>query len=366
MRAESLRHAFDAYAIPCRLMKTTPGKQGQPHPTPTLVHVARLAGVGLGTASRALSGQGYVSEATLKRIVSAAEQLGYQKNELARSLKSRRTGAIGLVVPDIGGPFMATCVRAIQGVLRLKGYISIITFTDGQENVEAEELDYLFRHQVDGVIIVPAAGKSPHFRSRQYARAPIVAFDQPIEEEGYDAVLVNNRQAAREATEHLIAHGHERIGCIGVNRHLYSVQRRIEGYRSAMKAAGLVPSLELTDSTFEKIGDQIDSWLKGKDRPTALFSLTELTSLGVVERLAMRGVRMPEDIAFIGFDDIPLGPYLSTPLTVVSQPATELGEQAAARLLARIDNPNGAPAVREMLKASLILRRSCGCHPTPA
>ncbi len=192
-----------------------PVRRVNPLAAPTLIHVARLAGVGLGTASRALSGQGYIKEETAARILEAAEQLGYQKNELARSLKVKRSGAIGLVVPDIGGPFMAACVRTIQRKLRQNGYTLIIAFSDGDEAVEQEELEYLVRYQVDGLIVIPAKSSARHFSSPQLARLPIVAFDQPIDGDNFDAVLVRNKQGAQDAVEHLIGHGHKRIACPG-------------------------------------------------------------------------------------------------------------------------------------------------------
>jgi LacI family transcriptional regulator len=335
-----------------------------PNSMPTLVHVAKLAGVGLGTASRALSGLGYVSEETAARIRQAVEQLGYQRNELARSLKVKRSGAIGLVIPDIGGPFMAECVRAIQKVLRRGGYTSIITFTDGDEKVEAEELDYLTRHQVDGIIIVPAPGGAAHFRSPQLAHTPLVAFDQPVEKEDYDAILVKNRHFAREAVQHLIGHGHKRIACLGVHRHHYSMQQRMEGYRAGMKHARLPQMLEIVDATGAAIRRQLDLWLALKAPPTALLSLNELTTLETVEAFAERKISMPGQMAFIGFDDIQLGPYLDPPLTAVVQPASEMGDRAAMRLLERIEAREKLPPKRLLLDARLVIRGSCGCQGT--
>jgi LacI family transcriptional regulator len=329
---------------------------------PTLVHVAKLAGVGLGTASRALSGDGYVSEETAARIHTAATQLRYQRNELARSLKTRRSGAIGLVVPDIGGPFMAECVRAIQKVTRQAGYMLIIAFTNGSEKIEGEEIDYMIRHQIDGIMIVPAGGPSEHFVSPQIANLPLIAFDQPVGSEAFDAILVKNRHGARSAVEHLIWHGHKRIACLGVFRQLYSIRQRIDGYRAAMKEAKLPLMLEIVNPENDGVGKQIDTWLASKNPPTAIFSLNELTSLETVEAFAIRGLRMPKDVAFVGFDDIQLGPYLDPPLTAVLQPAAAIGEQTAKRMLQRIAAAETLPAKRFLLDVELIIRGSCGCN----
>jgi LacI family transcriptional regulator len=334
------------------------------HSLPTLAHVARLAGVGLGTASRAISGQGYVSEGTATRIRDAAERLGYQRNEVARNLKMKRSGAIGLVVPDIGGPFMVSCVRAIQTVLRQAEYTSIMVFTDGNETVEAEEIDYLIRHQIEGLIIVPARSSAAHLRSPRLSHIPVVAFDQPVLDQNYDAILVKNRHGARMAAQHLIEHGHKRVACLGVNRHLYSIQKRIEGYRDAIKRANLPEILEIVDPDAGGIGKQLDRWFAMKTPPTAIFGINELTSLEIVKALSIRKIRMPDQVAFVGFDDIQLGPYLDPPLTVVLQPAAEIGESVATRLLTRIETRDPVFSKPILMDIELVIRGSCGCACT--
>lgn len=322
--------------------------------------MARLAGVGLGTASRALSGEGYVSKDTLERIHAAAERLGYQRNELARSLRVNRSYVIGIVVPDIGGPFMIECVRSAQNVLRQHRYMSVLAFTDGNGATEKEEIEYLVRRQIDGLVIVPADASASYLASPQIAKVPMVFFDQPIHQKDFDAVLVKNQQGARNAVQHLIEHGHKRIAAIGVNRHLYSMRKRIEGYREAMKEAGLREYLAVTEP--EAIDRQVEEWLSMKTPPTAIFSLNELSAVKTIESFAVRRVRMPDQIAFIGFDEIQLGRYLDPPLTAIVQPATAIGEQAALRLLERIDAKAPMAGKRMMLDTMLVRRRSCGCE----
>ena len=336
-------------------------KPKNPNSIPTLVEVAKLAGVGLGTASRALSGEGYVKQDTLDRVRKAIEQLGYQPNEVARGLKTRKTNAIGLVIPDIGGPFMADCVRAIQKVLRSHDYMTLIAFTNGDESIEAKEIDYLLRRRIDGLILVPANGDAAHLQSARLKHMPVVAFDQEIHE-GFDAVLIKNRQMAGEAVRHLIGHGHTRIACLGILRHLTSIQRRIEGYEAAMNQAGLKPLLSVVSPENHEIASQLDAWFALKSPPTAIFSLNELTTLQTVEALLERGLSMPDQVAFVGFDDIQLGPFLNPPLTAVIQPATEIGECVAARLLERIAAGNDLPQSNIKLDSQLVLRGSCGCE----
>ncbi|MDE1163381.1 MAG: LacI family DNA-binding transcriptional regulator [Acidobacteriaceae bacterium] len=331
------------------------------NPAPTLVDVARLAGVGLGTASRALSGQGLVSEETRQRVGLAAQRLGYQRNELARGLRVKRSGAIGIVVPDIGGPFMAQCVRAAQKVLRQAHYTSIIAFTDGDVRIENEEIDYLIRHQIDGILIVPSEGEDSMLRSERMEKFPVVAFDQPISGTPFDAVMVKNKQGARSAVQHLVGHGHKRIACIGINRHLYSIQQRIEGYRAAMKEAGLPAMLEIVDPHDGSIARQIDIWRSMKQPPTAIFSINELTTLHIIEAISSRGIKVPDELALVAFDDVQLGPFLRPPLTAMVQPSAQIGEEAATQLLARINGNEAAPQKRTLLDVEFVIRGSCGC-----
>lgn len=322
--------------------------------------MARLAGVGLGTASRALSGQGYVSKETLARIHAAAERLGYQRNELARSLRVSRSYVVGIVVPDIGGPFMVECVRSAQHIFRQHRYMSVIAFTDGNSNIEKEEIEYLARRQIDGLLVVAADSSATYLSTPQVSKVPMVFFDQPIQQKEFDAVLVKNQQGARNAVQHLIEHGHKRIAAVGVFRHLYSMRKRIEGYREAIKDAGLCEYLAVPEP--EAIDRQVEEWLSMKNPPTAIFCLNELSSIKVIEALATRHIKMPDQIAFIGFDEVQLGSYLDPPLTAIVQPVSVIGEQAALRLLERIDADTPPLAKRIMLDTRFIPRRSCGCN----
>jgi LacI family transcriptional regulator len=302
-----------------------------------------------------------VAKETLARIRAAVERLGYQRNELARSLKVNQSHVIGIVVPDIGGPFMVDCVRSAQDVLRQHHYMSVLAFTDGNCATEEEEIDYLLRRQIDGILLIPSDSSATYFSSSHLGRVPIVPFDQPISNKNFDTVLVKNRQGARLAVQHLIEHGHKRIAAVGVNKHLYSMIKRVEGYREAIKQAGFREYLALTEA--DEIDRQVEEWLAMKAPPTAIFGLNELSTIKVVESLLARGVRMPDQIAFIGFDEIQLGRYLDPPLTTVVQPAVLIGEQAALRLLERIDAEEPLPSKRIMLDTILVARRSCGCQP---
>jgi len=254
---------------------------------------------------------------------------------------------------------MIDCVRSAQNTLRQHRYMSVLAFTDGNSVTEREEIEYLFRRQIDGLLVVPADASAPYLSTPQLAKVPMVFFDQPILNKDFDAILVKNMQGARSAVQHLIGHGHKRIAAVGVNRHLYSMRKRIEGYREAIKEAGLREYLVATEP--EVIDKQVEEWLAMKAAPTAIFCLNELSGLKVIESLAARRVRMPDQMAFIGFDEIQLGRYFDPPLSAIVQPATMIGEQAALRLLERIDATAPLPGKRVLLDTMFVPRRSCGC-----
>lgn len=260
----------------------------------------------------------------------------------ARSLRAWQSYMVGIVVPDIGGPFM------------------ILAFSEGNGETEQDETECLLRRQIDGLLVVPAGHSAKVFDSPQVSSVPAVFFDQPLSSSRFDAVLVKNREGAREATTHLVEHGDRKIACIGVNRHLYSIRRRMEGYPDAMKKFGLPEYLSVTEP--DQIDTQIDAWLRMHSPPTAIFSLNELSLVRVVQALASRRVRMPNPVAFIGFDEIQLGAWFDPPLSAVVQPATRIGEEAALRPLERIDAKEPLPGQHILLDTLLVPRGSCGCH----
>jgi len=330
----------------------------------TLIHVARLAGVGLGTASRALGDGKRVSAETVQRVTEAAKRLGYRRNEMARSLKVRRSGAVGIVIPDIGGAFMATCVRAAQTVIRENKYISVFAFTDDDPEVEISEVDYLVRRQVDGLLIVPAGGGARNLLERQLLQdTPLVSFDQPISGLDVDEVLVSNQAGAEKATRHMIEHGHKAIVYVTIDRQVPTLRARLKGYRRAMRAAGLKETVAQLGPNGEGAMEFIDSLLRAKRPPTAIFSANEKTSLEILPVLAMRNIKVPEQFALIAFDDVQLGLVLRSPMTVMRQPAAELGHRAATLLMERVLGKNDMATRRIVLDAELVVRRSCGCSP---
>jgi LacI family transcriptional regulator, galactose operon repressor len=331
----------------------------------TLRDVALEAGVSIKTVSRVVNGEPAVNEATAARVAGVVERLGYRPNELARSLKGQRSRTIGLVVADVSNPFMATCAQAIEAVAREHGHALILCDSHADLRMEGDYIGLLTQRQVDGLIIVPARGRDVHLKAEQLASLPVVALDRPAEGVETDTVLVRNRAGAREATEHLIWHGHERIAFIGDEHHFYTAHKRLEGYKEALKAANLEALYRLDAHSIEAGEEATKGFLDGPDRPTALFAANILTALGALRATEHLGLRVPEDVALIGFDDFELAPVLRPRFTLVHQPTAELGRRAAGMLFDRLDGRAPPEPRRLILPTELVVRESCGCPPDP-
>ena len=327
----------------------------------TLRDVAREAGVSIKTVSRVVNKEPNVNPATAARVSEVVERLNYRPNEMARSLKGYRSRTIGLMVDDISNPFMASCAQAIEEVVRKHGYALILCDSHADLQMENAYIELLMQRQVDGLLLVPAHGDNIHLE----AGLPVVAFDRPAEGIQTDTVLVQNRAGAREATEHLIWHGHERIAFIGDVRHYYTARKRLEGYKEALEAANLEPIHSLDVHSIE-LGEKVTkNFLDASNPPTALFAANILTALGALRATEHLGLRVPEDLALIGFDDFELSPVLRPRFTLVHQPTTELGRRAAEMLFDRLDGEDRPEHRRLVLPTELVIRESCGCPAEP-
>jgi LacI family transcriptional regulator len=338
------------------------------HSGPTITDVAREASVAIMTVSRVVNGGSYVSPATEKRVRAAIRRLGYTPNEAARMLKGQRARMIGLVVPDLADSFFATCANAVQEVAGTHGYMTLIVTSGRSVETESNEIAMMAARRIAGLLIVPSrSGADKRLRELQQAEIPLVALDRTLE--GVDAgqVIVENAGGAEEAVRHLIAHGHRRVVCIGYDAKVYTIHQRILGYRRAMKEAGLKSEMWTNLTTSAGTEALLRRLMSESDRPTALFTLNNVTTIHALQAVRAMQLRLPDDLAMIGFDDFELAPLLDTPLTAVRQPALELGRSAARMLFDMIRHSrDGAtdnkPERRIVLPTQLILRASCGCN----
>jgi LacI family transcriptional regulator len=328
--------------------------------------VARVAGVSTMTVSRAINHNPNVSDETRRRVFAAIEQLHYHRNELARSLREKRTRQIGLLVPNLFDPFFANCAHAIGVVAKQHNYSVIIATSNEDPGAEFEEAHRMLHRKVEGVLVIPAASAGPRSQllSPEFDNLPIVALDRPLESKRYDTVLVQNRTGAEIGTRHLIGLGHKRIAFFGFRPVLYTMRTRLEGYCDAMLAAGLKPDVQTVTDALETSVDALRTLVAGKRPPTALFCANNLITQHVLHGLRALRVHLPQSMALVGFDDFDTADLLQPGITVVRQPTESLGRTAAEVLFARLEGKNEAPSKRIVLPVELIVRGSCGGRPS--
>jgi LacI family transcriptional regulator len=329
--------------------------------------VADRAGVGMMTVSRVLNGTARVSDKTSARVDRALKELQYQPNLMARALRGHRTHSIGVIVPYLYDPFFASCAHAISTVAKQHAYSVLLATSDERADTETEAARDLLRRQVDGIIVIPACNGRSHLRDPEFHSTPMVAVDRPVARSvprsQIDTVLVENQRGATLATEHLIQHGHKRICFIGLSQKLYTMSARLSGYNKAMNAAGLKPECFFDAADQASTLSFLRSVLGRPNPPTAIFAANGLASRDVLQAVATLDIHVPEEIAFIGFDDFALADILRPALTVVRQPVERAGEQAAQLLFSRLNGGADLPTQKLNLPVELVIRRSCGCHP---
>jgi LacI family transcriptional regulator len=324
---------------------------------PTLADLAREAGTSASTASRALSGHGYVSPNARTRLLEAAERLGYVPNLSARTLKQRTSRVVGVVVSDLSNQFYARLAAGIEQVLRDAGYQMVILGDNSEIAAELDGARTFVAMRAPGVIMTPVSGETASLLAAQ--GTAVVEVDRRLAATPCDAVVIDNERGARDATLHLLGLGHRRVGLLAVDTDWTTDAGRVEGYRSAHQRAGVpiderlivrVP-VQAPDAE-ERIGR-----LFAYEAPTAIFAANNLLAEQAWRVLRKRSLRLPEDCSLVGFDDVPWMEMVDPSITVVDQPTVEMGRCAARLLLERIEDPAGPPRI-ECLQPSLILRRS--------
>ena len=304
---------------------------------PTMRHVADMAGVSLKTVSRVINAEAGVTPATAERVTAAIAELGFERNDLAASLRhGRSSSTLGLVIEDVANPFYSAIAQAVEAAARDRGFLLITASAREDAERERELVSALLRRRVDALLIVPAGPDHRYLAASSRA----VFLDRPPLGIEADTVLLDDHGGARSAVEHLIAQGHTRIACVADDSELYTMRQRIAGYREALAAAGLAedPALLQTGNSDVATGRAaVERLLQMPDRPTALFTANNRNTIGALHALA----GAPNPIALAGFDDFELADLLGT--TVVRADPWKLGEQGAALAFARLDGDDGPP-----------------------
>lgn len=330
----------------------------------TIRQVAEMAGVSIATVSRVLAGADVVSDELAERVQNAARLLDYHPNHIARSFRTQKTRLVALVVSDIENPFFTSIVRGIEKNLRAAGYSLLLTNSDEDEQIEWEHLQNLRAEGVAGVIIAPTSRDFAKYEGLIESGMALVAIDRVPSNLKIDRVTVNNIDGSRYAVQHLIAQGHQKIGFIAGPQRISTAFEREIGYEQEMRAAGLTIQPEWIqpgDYRRESGFTAMQNILAMTDRPTAVISANNLMTLGALQAIYECGVRIPDQMALVGFDDMVWASSLNPPLTAIAQPALELGNVAAQLLLERLKYPD-RPFRHVMLDTELVVRTSSGAH----
>lgn len=323
--------------------------------------VARLAGVSTSTVSHVINNSRFVSEAIKEKIEAAIHELNYAPSALARSLKINQTHTIGMLLTASSNPFYAEVVRGVENSCYERGYSLVLCNTEGDEERMNRSLETLLQKRVDGLLIMCTESHLPSADIlTRYPGIPSVMMDWAPFDGGSDIIQDNSLLGGELAANHLIACGYTRIACIAGPLDKTPARLRLEGFKQAMIAAGLpLPAEYIVNGDFEFQGgyNGMTALLACKSRPQAVFTSNDAMAVGAYHALYQAGLRVPDDMAVMGYDDIELARYMTPPLTTIHQPKDELGELAIDTLIHRLKSPGGSQQ-RLVLTPELIERQS--------
>lgn len=332
----------------------------------TIKDVAEKAGVSIATASRALSGRGYISSGARERVRQAARQLNYRINASARSLKVKRTNTIGLIITDITNPFYAFLAGGVLDCAQQKGYHVILCASNENPDLEKDYLKVLLEKRVDGIIAVPTGQNHRMWREVQEMKTHLVLVDRETQGGAFaDLVLTDNIKGACIATDYLIRLGHRRIGIICGPSDSITGRDRLKGYQNALQLAGIPFDPQLTEGNSfmrENGYHAMQALLALPEKPTAVLVSNNVLGEAAITAIRERGLHIPQDISFVMFDDVQWASLMEPSITVVSQPVHQLGYISMKLLDDRLqaDETNADhPPVRITLEPELIQRESC-------
>jgi LacI family transcriptional regulator len=329
----------------------------------TIHDVARVAGVSPSTVSRVVNSSTVaypIRPGTRDRVLEAIDTLGYRPNDLARGLLLKKSGLIGILVPDISNPYYPEVSRGIEDVANGRGYKVMFCSTDRDRDKATSYIDALLLKRVDGIVLVGGGDEV------ELSKETVAGYDTQVVCIGrpsatFPTVRVDNVGAGRMATEHLLGLGHRRVAFVSALSESTTVNERQRGYREALEAGGtsFEPDL-VVDGGFTEAGGYAagKALMSLSEPPTAIFAANDRMAVGAMAAIKDLGLRVPTDVALVGFDDVPVASYLRPALTTVSVSSRELGAQAMKILLDQMDGQSARRRVR--VDTRLVIRQSCG------
>jgi len=333
----------------------------------TIKDVARHADVSPMTVSRVINKSGYASETTRARVEQAIAELGYVPNELARHFRSKRTRTVALVISDITNPFFTTIARGVEDFTAARNFAVMLCNTDESEAEEAGYLQMLIQRQIDGVLLVPSGTSPEPLRLLRSHNVPVVALDRRVTSEAVDEVRSDSEAGAYQLVRHLLELGHTRIAILSGQRGISTSADRIAGYERALAEACLDVDSELSCNA----GFSVEAGLAmarqvlaAVPRPTAIFAANNFIAFGAIRAIREVGLRVPDDVSVVCFDDVPTDWVIDPFMTCIVQDAYAMGRKAAELLLTRITSSRPAKPRSIVLPVTFVVRRSTA--PTAA
>lgn len=306
----------------------------------TMKDIARRTGLGLATISSYFNG-GNVREKNRIKIEEAIEELHYEVNEVARGLKTNATRTIGVVIPELNNTFCAEIITGMEDILRSHGYATIVCDCRTDKKLEQEAVEFLTRRRVDGIINMPVDEEGNHLKRFQKTGKPIVLIDRKIQGINCDSVLVDNKKAAEDAVRYFIERGHRNIGIIGGPEEVFTAQERMAGYYKALESAGIPVSESLIwhgDYTIQGGVRGLEELGQNNPEMTAVFVTNYEMTMGAMIGVNELGIRIPEQLSMIGFDNLQFARACNPKLTIVAQPTDGIAREVAKVMLNHLEN----------------------------
>ena len=306
----------------------------------TMKDISRRTGLGLATISSYFNG-GNVREKNRIKIEEAIEELHYEVNEVARGLKTNATRTIGVVIPELNNTFCAEIITGMEDVLRSHGYATIVCDCRTDKKLEREAVEFLIRRRVDGIINMPVDEEGNHLKRFQKMGKPIVLIDRKIQGIDCDSVLVDNKKAAEDAVRYFIGRGHRNIGIIGGPEEVFTAQERMAGYYKALESAGIPVRESLIwhgDYTIQGGVRGLEELVQNNPEMTAVFVTNYEMTMGAMIGVNELGIRIPEQLSMIGFDNLQFARACNPKLTIVAQPTDGIAREVAKVMLNHLEN----------------------------
>ena len=328
----------------------------------TMKDIARRTGLGLATISSYFNG-GNVREKNRIKIEEAIEELHYEVNEVARGLKTNATRTIGVVIPELNNTFCAEIITGMEDVLRSHGYATIVCDCRTDKKLEREAVEFLTRRRVDGIINMPVDEEGNHLKRFQKTGKPIVLIDRKIQGINCDSVLVDNKKAAEDAVRYFIERGHRNIGIIGGPEEVFTAQERMAGYYKALESAGIPVSESLIwhgDYTIQGGVRGLEELVQNNPEMTAVFVTNYEMTMGAMIGVNELGIRIPEQLSMIGFDNLQFARACNPKLTIVAQPTDGIAREVAKVMLNHLENAGetSGELFSEKLETEIIVGKS--------